>query len=59
MQPANGFERQIAYLEFVNDQLMSEINYIDRLLRSIGFPEGLQTIKNVASEVIEEEDCPD
>jgi hypothetical protein len=56
MQPANAFEKKIAYLEFVNDQLISEIHYIDRLLRLIGFPDGLQTIKNAAQEVIEEED---
>lgn len=57
MQPTNAFEKRIAYLEFVNDQLMCEIQYVDRLLRLIGFPEGLQTIKNAAQEVIEEEDC--
>jgi hypothetical protein len=55
MQPANALERRIAYLEFVNDQLMSEIHYVDRLLRLIGFPEGLETIKNAAQEVIDEE----
>lgn len=56
MQPTNSFEKKIAYLEFVNDQLMSEIHYVDRLLRLIGFPDGLQTIKSAAQEVIEEED---
>jgi hypothetical protein len=56
MQPANAFEKRIAYLEFVNDQLISEIHYVDRLLRLIGFPDGLDTIKNAAQEVIEEED---
>ena len=50
------YEKKIAYLEFVNDQLLSEIQYVDHLLRSIGFPEGLNTIKNAAQEVIEEED---
>ncbi len=57
MQPANALEKRIAYLEFVNDQLASEIQYVDRLLRLIGFPEGLDTIKNAAQEAIEEEDC--
>lgn len=55
MQPANALEKKIAYLEFVNDQLVSEIHYVDRLLRLIGFPEGLETIKSAAQEVIEEE----
>jgi hypothetical protein len=55
MQPANAFEKKIAYLEFVNDQLTSEIHYVDKLLRLIGFPEGLETIKNAAEEVIDDE----
>jgi hypothetical protein len=47
-------EKKVAYLEFVNDQLLSEIHYIDNLLRLIGFPEGLETIKSAAKEAIEE-----
>lgn len=54
MQP-NILEKKIAYLEFVNDQLLSEIQYIDSLLKIIGFPEGLETIKSAAKEVSEEE----
>lgn len=50
-----ALEKKIAHLEFMNDQLMSEIHYVDRLLRLIGFPEGLETIKSAAAEVIEEE----
>ncbi len=50
-----NLQQKIAYLEFVNDQLVSEIDYVDRLLRIIGFPEGLETIKSAAQEVIEEE----
>jgi hypothetical protein len=56
MQPTNAFEKRIAYLEFVNDQLLAEIQYVDRLLHLIGFPDGLETIKSAAQEVIEEED---
>ena len=48
-------EKKIAYLEFVNDQLISEIHYTNDLLKLIGFPEGLTTIKQAAKEVIEEE----
>lgn len=48
--------QKIAYLEFVNDQLSTEITYVDELLKIIGFPEGLETIKSAAQEVIEEED---
>lgn len=48
-------QQKIAYLEFANDQLVSEIHYVDRLLKIIGFPDGLETIKSAAQEVIEEE----
>lgn len=51
----NTLEQKVAYLEFVNDQLISEIHYVDRLLKLIGFPEGLETIKSAAQEVIEEQ----
>jgi len=56
MQPTNALEKKIAYLEFVNDQLVSEIHYVDRLLRLVGFPDGLQTIKSAAQEMAEEEE---
>jgi len=50
-----SLEKKIAYLEFINDQLTSEIYHTDQLLKLIGFPEGLATIKKAAQEVIEEE----
>jgi len=49
-------EKKLAYMEFVNDQLATELRYVDNLLRVIGFPEGLETIKSAAEEVIEEEE---
>ena len=49
-------EKKVAYLEFVNDQLVSELKYIDRLLCSIGFPEGLETVKMAARELQEMEE---
>jgi hypothetical protein len=48
-------QQKVAYLEFVNDQLACELEYVDKLLQTIGFPEGLETIKSAAQEVIEEE----
>ncbi len=50
-----ALEKKIAHLEFVNDQLLAEIQYVDHLLKLIGFPEGLKTIKSAAQEVIEED----
>ncbi|NGX62398.1 MAG: hypothetical protein K940chlam9_01895 [Chlamydiae bacterium] len=51
----HALEKKIAYLEFVNDQLSSEIHYVDQLLRIIGFTNGLETIKSAAQEVLDEE----
>ncbi|MFT4554027.1 MAG: hypothetical protein ACI9S8_002672 [Chlamydiales bacterium] len=48
--------RKIAYLEFASEQLTTELQYVDKLMRLIGFPEGLETLKVVAHEVILEED---
>jgi hypothetical protein len=52
-------QKKIAYLEFSNDQLMTEIRYVDSLLRSIGFPEGLETVKLAAQELHERENFHD
>lgn len=46
--------RKLAYLEFVHDQLTTELQYIDTLLRSLGFPMGLESAKLVAQELLEE-----
>lgn len=47
--------RKIAYLEFINDQLLTELRYIDKLLRIVGFPSGLETVKSAAQEVMRKE----
>ncbi|MBS0655302.1 MAG: hypothetical protein JSR46_05975 [Verrucomicrobia bacterium] len=46
---------KLAYLEFVNDQLSAELHYVDKLLRSVGFTDGLVTVKSAAKELYEEE----
>ncbi len=46
---------KIAYLEFENDQLSTELHYVDRLLRAVGFTEGLSTVKQAAQELFEQE----
>jgi hypothetical protein len=46
---------RIAQLEFQNDQLTSELEYIDQLLRSVGFADGLQSVKAAAQELSEYE----
>ncbi len=47
--------QKIAHLEFVNDQLSTELQYVDKLLRAVGFTEGLKTVKAAAQELFEEE----
>lgn len=49
-------EKRVAYLEFVNDQLTTELRYVDTLLCSIGFPEGLETVKLAAKELMDRDE---
>jgi len=44
---------QIARLESVNDQLKSEISYVDDILKLAGFKEGVKSLKSAAAEVID------
>jgi len=46
-------EKRIAYLESINDQLQTEVTYVDSLMRMLGFSEGLSTVKATATEIIE------
>jgi hypothetical protein len=46
-------QQKIAYLEFVQDQLETELSYVDELLKSVGFPNGLTSAKEVALELLE------
>jgi len=45
--------KKIAYLESINDQLSTEVTYVDQLMRMIGFDRGLDTVKAAAHEIIE------
>lgn len=44
-------QRKIAKLESLYDQLQSEMNYLDSLLKEVGFEEGLKTLKEAALEL--------
>ncbi len=46
---------RIAQLEFQNDQLTAELEYVDQLLRSVGFADGLNSVKSAAQELKEYE----
>ncbi|MCB1111421.1 MAG: hypothetical protein H7A37_01365 [Chlamydiales bacterium] len=48
-------EKKIAQLEFEQDQLITELSYVDQLLRSVGFPQGLESVKETAKEMLNEQ----
>lgn len=45
--------KKIALLESVNDQLSTEVTYVDQLMRVLGFAYGIETLKATANEIIE------
>jgi hypothetical protein len=47
-------EQRIAYLEFIQDQLISEIEEVNELLVAVGFPQGIKSLIVVAKELIQE-----
>ena len=51
----NELLAKIAKLESLCDQLQSEMSYIDKLLREVGFEEGLTTLKEAALELLEKQ----
>lgn len=48
--------RQQAILESLNDQLVTELSYVDQLMRMVGFSGGIETLKVTAKELIEMEE---
>ena len=48
-------QKRISELETINDQLLAELNYLDRLLKQVGFENGLITLKLAAQELLDEE----
>jgi hypothetical protein len=49
----NQLLKKVAYLESLNDQLVTEVVYVDQLMRLIGFSNGLATVKATAKEIVE------
>jgi hypothetical protein len=49
----NQLLKKIAILESVNDQLSTEVSYVDRLMRLVGFSGGIETVKATAHEIID------
>ena len=46
---------KVAHLESLNDHLLTELGYVDRLMRLVGFAGGLETVKLTAKELYEAE----
>jgi hypothetical protein len=55
MSDKEALLKRISELESMNDQLLSEIRYLDELMREIGFDEGLKTLKVAAQEILEQD----
>lgn len=47
--------KKLAKLETLNDQLTTELNYLEKLTRSLGFAEGLKTLKTAALDMLKED----
>ncbi len=56
MMTKGQLQKKIAYLEFVHDQLTAELEYVDKLLKEIGFPNGLKSAKLVAIELLKDKE---
>lgn len=45
--------KKIAYHEFIQDQLSTELVELESLLKAAGFPKGIESVKEVATEMLE------
>ncbi|MBM3201683.1 MAG: hypothetical protein FJZ56_04665 [Chlamydiae bacterium] len=50
--------KRIAKLESINDQLQTEFQFLDKILRQLGFEKGISTLKEAAIELIEKKQNP-
>lgn len=48
-------EERLQALTATRDELMSELIYVDHLMRSIGFTDGLSTVKQTAKQMCKKE----
>lgn len=55
MEPNLFSEERLYELTATRDELMSELIYIDYLMRSIGFTDGLATVKHTAQQMCRKE----
>lgn len=55
MDGEEQLKKRISELESMNDQLLAEMDYLNWLLKEIGFDEGLVTLKFAAEELLEQD----
>ena len=48
-----SYEKKIAKLESMNDQLQAEFNHLNLLLKKVGFEEGIKSLKDAAKELLD------
>ena len=51
--------KKVAHLESMNDHLLTELGYVDQLMRMVGFAGGLETVKLTAQELYNAENEED
>jgi hypothetical protein len=51
--------KKIAKLETLNDQLTAELQYLEQLTRSLGFADGLKTLKAAALDMLQGDEGKD
>ncbi len=47
--------KKLAKLESINDQLAAELSYLESLTKSLGFANGLKTLKEAALELLQQD----
>ena len=59
MDNIEKYEKKIAQLESLNDQLQAEFNNLNVILKELGFEKGILTLKEAAKEMLQnKEDLP-
>lgn len=48
-----NLEKRVSELESINDQISSELTFLNSLLKKIGFSQGIETLKEAAHELLE------
>jgi hypothetical protein len=56
MATKKALEKKLAKLEFIHDQLITELSYVDRLMHLVGFAGGIAALKATAHELHESGD---